>query len=352
MADDMGEKTEDATPRKKAKAREDGNIPKSSDLGAVIMLFVATITVVVAGLWLLMRGQILVERVLAGDQLGRSVDADHLLTDIGWLAAQAAYLLAPILIVIWIAGLISQFMQVGLLFTLKPIQPSLNKLNPLKGAQKIFGWTGLMKAGIDVLKVTVVLTAAILTVAQYVDQIRVLPLLLAFEGVRTIAGMVLDLALRLLLLLLIIGLLDFWYQRWKHSRDLKMTKQEVKDEMKSSQGDPQVKNRRMRMQQEIAMQRISAAVPQADVIVTNPEHISIAIKYDEATMGAPKVVAKGADFLAMRIRQIATMHGIPIVERKPLARALYRDVEVGQEIPPDFYSAVAEVLAYVYRLAS
>jgi flagellar biosynthetic protein FlhB len=159
------------------------------------------------------------------------------------------------------------------------------------------------------------------------------------------------LALRILAVLLVLALIDFSYQRWKHSEDMKMTKQQVKDEMKQTEGDPEVKRRRMRMQQQIAMQRISSAVPQADVIVTNPEHISIAIQYDADRMHAPKVVAKGADFIAIRIRQIATRHGVPIVERKPLARALYRDVGVGQEIPPDFYSAVAEVLAYVYRLS-
>jgi flagellar biosynthetic protein FlhB len=146
-------------------------------------------------------------------------------------------------------------------------------------------------------------------------------------------------------------LIDFLYQRWKLNNDLRMTKQQVKEEMKQSEGDPEVKRRRMRMQQQIAMQRISTAVPKADVIVTNPEHISVAIQYDQATMRAPKVVAKGADFLAMRIRQIALQHDIPIVERKPLARALYKEVAINQEIPPAFYKAIAEILAYVYRLA-
>ena len=149
-----------------------------------------------------------------------------------------------------------------------------------------------------------------------------------------------------------LGLIDFMYQRWRYSADLKMTKQQVKDEMKQSEGDPDVKRRRLRMQQQIALQRISTAVPKADVVVTNPEHISIAIQYDQATMRAPKVVAKGADFLAMRIRQIALQHGIPIVERRPLARSLYKDVAINQEIPPAYYKAVAEILAYVFRLSA
>ena len=151
-------------------------------------------------------------------------------------------------------------------------------------------------------------------------------------------------------MLLLLGIIDFAYQRWKHAQDLKMTKQQVKDEMKQTEGDPDVKRRRMRMQQQIAMQRIAAAVPRADVVVTNPEHVSVAISYEAERMSAPIVVAKGADFVALRIRQIALANGVPIVERPPLARALYRQVAVGQEIPPDFYNAVAEILAYIYRL--
>jgi flagellar biosynthetic protein FlhB len=161
----------------------------------------------------------------------------------------------------------------------------------------------------------------------------------------------LDLALRVLAILLTLGVLDFMYQRWKHNRDLRMTKQQIKEEMKQSEGDPEVKRRRVRMQRQIAMQRISSAVPKADVIVTNPEHISIAIQYDSGSMNAPRVVAKGADYLALRIRHIAMQHGIPIVERKPLARALYKEVAVNQEVPPAFYKAVAEILAYVYRVS-
>ena len=159
-----------------------------------------------------------------------------------------------------------------------------------------------------------------------------------------------DLAMKVLAILFLLGMIDYLYQKWKHKADLRMTKQQVKDEMKQSDGDPEVKRRRLRMQQQIAMQRISAAVPRADVIVTNPEHISVAIQYDSENMNAPKVIAKGAEYLAMRIRHLAMQHNIPIVERKPLARALYAQVPVGHEVPAEFFQAVAEILAYVYRL--
>ncbi len=154
----------------------------------------------------------------------------------------------------------------------------------------------------------------------------------------------------LLALLLTIGLIDFFYQKWQHGQDLKMTKHEVKDERRSMEGDPKLKSKRFQMAREIALQRINSAVPKADVIITNPTHYSVAIRYDAATMKAPKVVAKGVDYLAMRIREVGRTHSIPIVERPPLARGLYASVEVGQEVSPEFYQAIAEILAFVYRL--
>jgi flagellar biosynthetic protein FlhB len=215
----------------------------------------------------------------------------------------------------------------------------------------VFGLSGLVKAILDSAKVLIVVAVAVTTILDHGREVVVLPYLTVMECLGSAGRLMLDLALRILVVLLVLGVLDFAYQRWKQSQDLKMSKQQVKDEMKQTDGDPDVKRRRFRMQQQIAMQRISSAVPKADVIVTNPEHISIAIKYDPDSMHAPKVIAKGADFLALRIRQIAMRHGIPVVERKPLARALYKEVGVGQEIPPAFYTAVAEVLAYVYRLS-
>jgi flagellar biosynthetic protein FlhB len=159
------------------------------------------------------------------------------------------------------------------------------------------------------------------------------------------------LAVRLGLVLLVLALLDYAYQRWNWWRHLKMTKQEIKDELRNMEGDPLIRQRRRRAQLQLAIQRISAAVPQSDVVVTNPTEFAVALAYDEQTMAAPRVTAKGQDFLALRIRQLAQQHGVPIVQRPPLARALYAAVEVGQEVPPMFYRAIAEVLAYVYQLS-
>ena len=169
-------------------------------------------------------------------------------------------------------------------------------------------------------------------------------------GAQFIGVMMLDLALRTVAVLLLLGILDYAWQRLRRRRDLRMTRQQVRDDMKEAEGDPEHRKRRLRLQQQLAMQRVSAAVPRADVIVTNPQHVSIAIAYDPETMRAPMVIAKGLDHLALRIRQLAYRHEVPIVERPPLARALHREVEVNQPIPTSFYRAVAEVLAYVQRV--
>jgi flagellar biosynthetic protein FlhB len=175
---------------------------------------------------------------------------------------------------------------------------------------------------------------------------------LEYLGVVALAGdLIMSLGIRLALVLLILGIIDFAWQRYKTNSDLMMTKEEIREEMKRMDGDPKLKQRRREIQMQMTMQRIKSAVPKADVVVTNPTELAIVIRYDSGTMSAPKVTAKGADYVAKRIRELAIEHGIPLVERKPLARALYATVEVGQEIPPQFYKAVAEILAYVYELA-
>ena len=351
MADDLGERTEEPTPKRKAEAREEGQVAMSQDLSAALLLVVGTVVLAAAALWMLGEGKAVIEAVLEGDRVTDQLDASSLGDLAKYVGASAVRIVAPVVVLAWVAAYLSYFGQVGWLFSPKAAQPKLSKLNPLGGFKRIFGLSGLVKAVIAVLKVIIVATVVVLTVMQYGERMAVMSYLPVMACAATAGWLMVQLAIRILFVLLVLGIIDYAYQRWKHRQDLKMTKQQVKDELKQTEGDPEVKRRRMRMQQQIAMQRISAAVPRADVVVTNPEHVAVAIQYDAETMHAPKVIAKGADYLAMRIRQIALRHGIPIVERKPLARALSKEVGVGQEIPPDFYSAVAEVLAYVYRLS-
>lgn len=351
MAEDLGDPTEDATPKRRAEAREEGNVAKSQDLAGALMLLAVTLALWAAIMNLLGQGKVLLSQALLSDTLGNQLSAAGAAESLHYLAVAALRLGAPVIIIAWAAAFLAQFAQIGWIFSPKAAQPTLNKLNPMSGFKRIFGISGAVKSGLDVFKVGIVMTVAVLTVMEHAREIVVLPYLSAMQSLREVGSMMLSMALRVLAILLVLGIIDFMYQRWKHLNDLKMTKQQVKDEMRQSEGDPDVKRRRSRIQRQIAMQRISAAVPKADVVVTNPEHISIAIQYDSNSMGAPRVVAKGADFLALRIRQIAMRHGIPIVERKPLARALYKEVGVNQEVPPTFYKAVAEILAYVYRLS-
>lgn len=352
MADDMGERTEEATPRRKQEAREEGQIAKSQDLTGALLLAGATATIWIAGVPTLGAFKRMLEGALDGDTIASPIQVDNIGMTFSYLASPVLAVVVPILLVIWVLAYAVNIWQVGWLFAPKAVAPKLSKIDPRSGFKRIFGVNALVKAGLDSFKVGLVLLVGIMTIAQHERAIAVLAQLSMLEALSHIGMLVLDLAMRVLVVLLILGIIDYFYQRYKHSRELRMTKQQVKDEMKQMDGDPDVKRRRMRMQQQIAMQRIGSSVPKADVIVTNPEHYAVAISYDQNSLGAPRVVAKGADFIALRIRQIALQHGIPIVERPPLARALFRQVPVGQEIPPDFYKAVAEILAYVYRLGN
>jgi flagellar biosynthetic protein FlhB len=352
VADDLGERTEDATPKRKEQAREQGQVPKSTDFAGAVLLLVVTLALWAGLGTMLGRAKILLGQILDDAFVSDPLTIDGA-THLAWyLGRQAVVMVLPLLLIIMAAGVTAHLLQSGWNFAPKTIMPKLSKLNPISGFKRIFGVSGLVKASLDSLKVAIVVTVSVVLISSLWERIIVLPYLPVIHVLVEIGRMMLYLALCAVAVLLLLGLLDLMFQKWKHAQDLKMTKQQVKDEMKQSEGDPEVKKRRIRMAQQLALQRIGAAVPQADVVVTNPQHLSIAIKYDGDNMHAPRVVAKGAELLAFRIRQIALMHGIPIVERKPLARALYRQVEVGQEIPPQFYQAVAEILAYVYRLGT
>jgi flagellar biosynthetic protein FlhB len=290
------------------------------------------------------------QRVLSGQAPGNPFSAEATDGLILWISVQGAKIAAPALLVMFAIGVLSNILQVGWHVTTQPLSPKIDRLNPLSGAKKLFNLQNLVKTGVNTVKLGVVMLVAALLVRKDLPIIVALPGLALAPAMYKIALLSGELVAWLLTLFLAIGLADYLFHRWKHTHDLKMTKQEIKDERRNMDGDPEMKSRRYRMAREIAMQRIRQAVPRADVIVTNPTHFSVALQYDSAKMGAPRVVAKGVDDLAFRIREIAIANGIPLVERPPLARGLYWGVEMGHEIKPAFYEAVAEVLAYVYRL--
>jgi flagellar biosynthetic protein FlhB len=346
----MGERTEDATPKRRREAREEGNIARSTDVAAAILLLGGILVLASTMGPFLSSLASLLEKSLVGDHLASGIRPEEVMEVLLPPALEATLAAVPVVLAATVIAILSHLWQVGFIVTTKALEPKFERLNPISGFGRIFGLQGVIKTGMDILKLVVVGVIAFFTSSALLPQIVVLPEVGLLRGFEEIGSMGLTLALQVGVALLILGIADFVFQYLKHERDLRMTKQQVKEEFKESDGDPEVKRRRMQMARQLASQRLQTAVPQADVIVTNPEHISVAIQYDAATMAAPRIVAMGADHLALRIRQIATKHGIPIVERKPLARALYAKAKVGQEIPADHYKAVAEILAYVYRL--
>ena len=350
MAEDLGEKTEDATPKRMTEAREKGQVPRSADLSAAIALSAAAILLRVFGADLLGGMGSYLRSALEPGSLGLGVDPARVGGTIRLAVAMGLRLLVPVLLVMAFVAVVEQVAQVGWNVTVEPLMPKLERLSPAKGIKNMFSRRSLVKGIVNLAKLGLIGSVAILVVHGAEHQIVATPALTAIGAMLLAARLVTDLALWVLAVLLAIGLIDRSYQVWQHKHDQRMSKQEVKDERKGAEGDPETKARRQRIAREIMRQRLRAAVPQADVVVTNPTHYAVAIKYDSETMDAPKVVAKGADHLALQIRLIASGAGVAIVERPPLARALYRAVEVGREVPVEWYEAVAEVLAYVYRL--
>jgi flagellar biosynthetic protein FlhB len=348
MAEDMGEKTELPSSRKLSEARSRGQVAKSQELAAAIDLSAAVLLLVIFGGSVVRTMAAVMRRVLANPAEALDPSAmGRLVLNTAW---ESIKVVAPVLGLMAVVAAGSHIVQFGLLFTTHPLQPNLRRLNPISGFGRLFGKRNMVRTLSGLVRITLVGAVAWAYVEDCLPTFATLPLLPVSQAAAVVGRILLELALWALAVLLVLGAADYLYQRWQHTQDLKMTKEEVKDERRSMEGDPAVKGRRYKLMREMAMQRVSAAVPKADVIVTNPTHYAVAIQYDQATMRAPRVVAKGVDHMAMRIRHLALIHKIPIVERPPLARALYAGVEVGQEISTEFYQAIAEVLAYVYRL--
>ncbi len=351
MAEDMGERTEKPTPKKRSEARSRGQVAKSQELSTVALLGTGTLLVVTlgAGMMETFAGTLRhgletlrrAEYAEAGESARHTVDA----------LRTTGLTVLPFFVGLAVVAYLSQLGQVGWLFTTKPLKPKWSKLNPAAGLKRIFGARNAVKSAGHMAQMVVAAAVAAGVIGARLPRLMSLSRLSASAGLLVAGQVALEILLLLLAVLVVLAAADFILQRWQHTRDLKMTKQEIKDERRSMEGDPLVKKKRLQMAYQIAMQRVGAAVPRADVVVTNPTHFAVALRYDPERMRSPRVVAKGADVLALRIRQVAALHAVPIVERPALARGLYWGVDVGREIPPEFFEAVAEILAYVYRTA-
>lgn len=351
MAETDFERTEEPTPRRREEARQEGNVARSADLSAAVMILAAVLLLRTLGLKVLTSLKLNMQLTLSGRLTPHPTRPD----DIGTLFFQSLHLAAqaavPLVLAMTAVAVAATAGQVGFHISTRPLQPDLSRLSPWRGLQHLIDARGRMRLLMSLGKVLLVFGLAAWLIWRDLPRIVILAQLESVHAFSAACELVYSLALKLAAVLLVLGILDYAFQYWQRERDLRMTKAELKEELKRMEGDPLVKQRRSRIARQLAMQRISAAVPRAQVVVTNPTHYAVALAYDARTMRAPKVVAKGADYLAQYIRQLAALHGVPIVERKELAQALYRSVDVGQEIPPQFYNAVAEVLAYVYRLS-
>jgi flagellar biosynthetic protein FlhB len=345
------EKTEPASPRRLEKAREEGQIVRSRELNTFALLAVG-----VAGLWIggpdLYRN--LSEVMRAGLWFDQSVgrDTSMMLAVASRSALQTAVALAPLFGVLILAALLSSVALGGFLFSAKPLEPKFERLNPDKGIQRMFSSQTLIELVKTLAKAVVVGSVGAMVIWHYRDQMIMLmhstPRAALAQGMSLVA---LCCALIVGSLFLIV-MIDVPWQLWSHYKKLKMSREDVRQENKESEGDPHVKGRIRQQQRAMAKRRMMSEVPKADVVVTNPTHFAVALKYQEGGGGAPRVVAKGSDLLAARIRELAAQHRVPLLGAPPLARALYHNVELGREIPAELYTAVAEVLAWVYQLRS
>ena len=346
---DSGEKTEQPTDRRRTEAREKGNIAKSTDLNA-------------AGMMLAAAGVLYFFAVSLSNEMKHFMEVT--LTTPVWLQMEPVKLIercediiqlflqgtAMTMIVLFISAVLLNIVQVGFLISPDVLQIKWERLNPIEGAKRIVSVRGLVKLAVSLGKLTILVLIA--TWFSYL----VFPSFLALMGappetiLRDIFNSTVELGILLALALILLGGVDYAFQKWKHEKDLMMSKQEIREEMKSMEGDPLIRQRRREAHRKLAMSQELSKVETADVVITNPTHISIAIKYDPETMPAPVVVAKGAGEIAFQIRKIANEHGIPIIERKALARQMYREVKTGQEIPFELYEVFVEIMAYVYNL--
>ncbi|WP_170007399.1 flagellar biosynthesis protein FlhB [Bacillus fonticola] len=343
-----GEKTEKATPKKRQDTRKKGQVAKSQDVNtAIIMLFVFLSFLFLGG-FLLDRSLAVFTTVFGEYMLWELTEASAFTLFLEFLQ-QFAWMIVPVMLVAFVAAVIGNYIQVGVLFAPESIKMKLEKLDPIKGAKRIFSWRALVELAKSFLKITLIGVVTFAVLWLQIDEVLQLSLTSLGDIVSTLGLLTLQMGLAGSVVLIVLAVFDYLYQRFDHEKNIRMSKQDLKDEYKNTEGDPLIKSRIKQRQREMATRRMMQEVPDADVVITNPTHFAIVLKYDEEKSDAPYVVAKGADFLAQKIKRIASENKIEMVENRPLARSLYESTEIGQPIPEEFFKAVAEILAYVYQ---
>jgi len=348
--DENGEKTEQPSEHRRSEARQKGNVARSIDLNTAGMMLAAAFVIWIFLLPTARSLGELMQTYLRGPLL-LSIDRAGAVVQFWTLGKFVATIILPPMMLMMATALFLNLVQVGFLASPEALQPQLSRLNPLEGVKRIFSMQAVMKLVISLCKIAIIAAIAGWTISGFLP--RFFSMADSEPGVffSQTKSAIVTLAFLIALALIVLAIVDVIFQRWKHEQGLKMSKQEVREEMKNMDGDPLIRTRRREAHRKLVQAREMQQVQHADVVITNPTHLSIALKYDPEIMPAPAVVAKGRGELALRIRQIAAEQGIPIIERKPLAQALYRDVKVGEAIPIDMYEVFVEIMAYVYRLS-
>ena len=348
-----GEKTEEPTAKRLTDARNDGKVAKSKDLSdafsliALFLILKIFMSYIYSGL--LNMFNFVYSRIPefakdnAQEVTGHSVS--YLLQSI---ITESIKIMIPFFICGFCFSILVGILQVGWKVTAKPMEPKLDKFNPVNGMKRIISKDSLFELAKSILKLILIAYVAYTEISKNADELFILYDIPLMQAIILCGQIIINAGLKISIIYLVIGIADWAYQKHKFHEDMKMTKQEVKDEYKNTEGNPEIKGKQRQRMQEASRRRMMQDVPKADVIITNPTHLSVAIHYDANEAKAPVVLAKGEDYLALKIREVAKEHHIQIVENKPLARMLYANVDVGQEIPPELYQAVAEVLAMIY----
>jgi flagellar biosynthetic protein FlhB len=347
---DKDSKTEEPTAKRQGDARSRGQVGVSKDLSLVVLLATSTMVMLSVLPWSMRPSYLLMRSMIEHPQrieVGTPTAFIELFRVMG--LTMGLSLAAPLAILV-AAAVGSTVAQTGLLWATEKLQPNWSILNPFSGIKRLFSVSALVEFARGLVKTAIVVTAAFLLLKPDVERIEIYVGIDPFDMMGVLHDNLLSLMVWILAVLGAIGLLDYFYQKWTVHESLKMSQTEVKDEYKNAEGDPHIKNHIRKLRMTRARRRMLSAVPRASVVVTNPTHFAVALQYEAGSQGAPRVVAKGADFLAQRIREVAAEHDVPIIENAPLARTLYASVELDEEIKPEHYKAVAEVIGFVMRL--
>lgn len=343
-----GEKTEPATEKKRREAVQQGNVAKSQDLASVIILLAGFLMLRFYGPELYgLCGEYM--RYTMGTAIHNNLSLPETIMLFNQLIYLLIKILAPFMTAIMLSAVAANMIQTGFLFRFEPMTPNLDRLNPISGLQNVFSWKLVAELIKSILKILVVAYIPYATLREQMPMIIRFIQLEPMPALIILLKIIFYMAIKIILVLLALALADWAFQKWRYEENLKMSKEEIKEEYKQREGDPRIKQKIREKQRQAANRRMMDEVPKATVVVTNPTHIACALKYDPQTSSAPIVVAMGAGLIARRIKEIASENNVPIFENKPLARALYKMVEVGDEIPSDLYGAVVEILAQVYR---